>query len=119
MEKREKVQELMKIKGYFHCVEKRLQCLEPLFPYLQTKEGIKTPLSLGAEIKIEEINERMTDLYENYWEDDEIDEMLAFFKGPVGQKLMASGENLTRKLMSIMDAYIMEKMQEMKKNKLH
>ncbi len=119
MMKREKVQELMKIKGYFHCIEKRLQCLEPLFPYLQTKEGIKTPLSVGAEIKIEEIIERMTDLYERYWGEEEIDEMLVFFKSPVGQKLMVSGENLTRKLMSIMDAYIMEKMQETKINKLH
>ncbi len=117
--KREKVQELMKIKGYFHCIEKRLQCLEPLFPYLQTKEGIKTPLSVGAEIKIEEIIERMTDLYERYWGEEEIDEMLAFFKSPVGQKLIASGENLMRKLMSIMDECIMEKMQEVKRTRLH
>ena len=119
MAKREKVQELMKIKGYFHCIEKRLQCLEPLFPYLQTKEGIKTPLSVGAEIKIEEIIERMTDLYERYWGEEEIDEMLAFFKSPVGQKLIASGENLTRKLMSILDECIMEKMQEVKRTRLH
>jgi hypothetical protein len=119
MTKREKVQELMKIKGYFHCIEKRLRCLEPLFPHLQTEDGIKTPLSVGTEIKVEEIIERMTDLYEKYWDEEEIDEMLSFFKSPVGQKLMSSGENLTRNLMCIMDAYIMEKMQEMKKNKLH
>ncbi len=51
----------------------------------------------------------MADLYERYWGEEEIDKMLAFFKSPVGQKLMASGENLTHKLMSIMDAYIMDK----------
>lgn len=119
MTKREKVRELIVLKGYVRCVEKRLASLAPLFPYLETSEGIKTPLKRGDEVKLEEITERMADLYEQYWNEDEIDEMLAFFSRPVGQKLIASGEQLVAKLCGVLDGYLWEKMTQAAKDKLH
>ena len=70
----------MGIKGYFDCVAKRLKCLGPILPYLETKEGIKTPLRVGSEIEPGEIFDRMIDLYERYWDEDDINKMLTFFK---------------------------------------
>lgn len=109
----------MEIKGYLNCVEKRLECLGPILPYLETKEGIKTPLRIDSEIKTEEVIDRMIDLYENYWGEDEIDEMLVFFQSPLGRKLIASNKDLVCRLMAVLDEYIMEKMQAAKKSKLH
>jgi hypothetical protein len=119
MTKREKVRELMILKGYVGCVEKRLACFAPLLPYLETGEGIKTPLSFGEDVKLEEIMERMADVYEQYWNEDEIDEMLGFFRRPVGQKVIASGEQLVAKLCGVLDAYLWEKMTRAAKDKLH
>lgn len=119
MTKREKVHELMILKGYVRCVEKRLSSLAPLFPYLETRDGIKTPLRCGEEVNLEEIVERMVVLYEQYWEEDEIDEMLGFFRRPVGQKLIASGEQLVAKLCGVLDDYLWEKMTQAAKDKLH
>src|SRR3972149_1488765 len=110
MTKQEKVRELIILKGYVKCVEKRLASLAPLFPYLETGEGIKTLLRCGDEVNLEEIVERMIDLYAEYWNEEEIDEMLAFFGRPVGQKLIASGEQLVAKLCGVLDTYLWEKM---------
>jgi len=119
MTKREKVRELIVLKGYVRCVEERLASLAPLFPYLETSEGIKTPLKFGAEVKLDEIMEQMIEIYEKYWDEDEIDEMLAFFGRPVGQKLIASGEQLVAKLCGVLDTYLWEKMTLAAKEKLH
>lgn len=119
MTKREKVRELIILKGYVRCVENRLASLAPLFPYLETSEGIKTPLRRGEEIHLEEIVERMVDLYQEHWNEEEIDEMLAFFSRPVGQKLIASADQLGAKLCGVLDAYLWEKMTRASKDKLH
>ncbi|MBI2360448.1 MAG: DUF2059 domain-containing protein [Deltaproteobacteria bacterium] len=119
MTKREKVHKLMILKGYVGCVEKRLSSLAPLFPYLETREGMKTPLRCGEEVNLEEIVERMVALYEQYWDETEIDEMLCFFKRPVGQKLIASGEQLVAKLCGVLDDYLWEKMTRAAREKMH
>jgi hypothetical protein len=119
MTKREKILDLMILKGYVRCVEKRLSSLAPLFPYLETGEGVKTPLGLGAEVKLEEIVERMADIYESYWAENEIDEMLEFFSRPVGQKLIASSDQLVAKLCGVLDAYLWERMTRAAKDKMH
>ncbi len=119
MTKREKARQLMEIKGYFNCVEERLKCLAPILPYLESKEGIKTPLYVGSEVITGEIVERMIDLYEQYWREEEVDQMLMFFQSAVGRKLVESSKGLACKLMSVLDDYIMEKMQVSKRSKLH
>lgn len=119
MTKREKVRELIILKGYVRCVEKRLASLAPLFPYLETGEGIKTPLRCGEDVDLREIVERMIDLYAGYWNEEEIDEMLAFFGQPIGQKLVASGEQLVTKLCGVLDDYLWEKMTQARADKLH
>jgi hypothetical protein len=109
----------MKLKGYFDCLEKRLKCLSPILPYLESKEGIQTPLRVGGEIRIEEIIERMVDSYEGFWSEPEIDELLAFFGSPVGRTLITSYETLAAKLSHVLDGYILEKTEEIRKTHLH
>jgi hypothetical protein len=85
---------------------------------VRSNEMMKSTMQTGKEIIKKMIDEDMVALYDKYYSQNEINDYIAFYKSPSGQKYITATPDITKDLMMIMMQKYMPEIQKAMKAKI-